>query len=112
MTQEQVVADDGGPVVVVVEMDPAPGRRADLVEQTRVNSERVINARVGCRSFTIDDQAPDGPVIVLVRWDSRGALGLHLQGSMAAANLDTYIGLLAAPMVPRVVPARRVDETD
>jgi quinol monooxygenase YgiN len=112
VTQQQVVADDDEPVVVVVEMDPAPGRRDDLVEQSRINSERVVNARVGCRSFTIDDQAPDGPVVVLTRWDTRGALSLHLQSTMAATNLDTYIGLLASPMVPRVVPTRRVEETD
>lgn len=93
-------------IVVVVDLVAAPGRRAELIERTRLNSERVVNSRVGCRSFTIDDSDPDGPVVVLTKWDSRAALSAHLETSMAADNLDTYLGLLAAPMVPKILPAR------
>lgn len=96
-------------VVVVVELVPVPGRRADVVEVTRRNSQRVIAAKVGCSSFTIDDQEPDGPVVVLTRWRDDGSLQAHLATQMAADNLQSYVGLLVEPMVPKVMPPRPTD---
>jgi len=93
-------------VVVVVEVVPVEGRREELVDQLRRNSERVLALRVGCRSYFIDDQGPDGPVTVLTKWDSEEALRRHLAGPTAAQVVDSLVGLLATPMVPRIVAGR------
>lgn len=93
-------------VVVVVEVVPVEGRRDELVDVLCRNSERVIALRVGCRSYFVDDQGPDGPVVVLTRWDDEASLRRHLQGPSAADIVDSLVGLLATPMVPRIVPGR------
>ncbi|MXG89083.1 antibiotic biosynthesis monooxygenase [Nocardioides flavescens] len=93
-------------VVVVVDLVPVEGRREELVDQLRRNSERVLALRVGCRSYFIDDRGPDGPVVVLTKWDSEAALRRHLAGPTAAEVVDSLVGLLATPMVPRIVAAR------